>query len=240
MNIVSSPLQFVQVDAGAVLIDSRVYCSEIICVNHSDWMHNVLYKHQSVIESRFGSIRFENGSKAQANGKHQPKPQIYALRSEPQCNFALSLSRNTAEVVERKADLIADFERAKATLRSHFEAQFTAPAYTAPTFSYPVSQLKAIAHYCTIADTNGVIHRDYVEGLHYLMVGKEMMLSEICLAMAINASRSRRGIELDAVPDIRVSIRDCVAHHNAKAANKQNARLARQSECSGQLSLQLG
>jgi hypothetical protein len=68
-----------------------------------------------------------------------------------------------------------------------------------------------------------------VEGLHFVVVGREMMLSEICLAMAINASRSRRGIELDAVPDIRVSIRDCVAHHNAKAANKQNARLARQS-----------
>jgi hypothetical protein len=48
--------------------------------------------------------------------------------------------------------------------------QIAAPAYTAPTFTYPVAQLKAIANYCTLAYTKAAIRRDYVEGLHYVVV----------------------------------------------------------------------
>lgn len=127
MNIVSSPLQFVQVDAGVALIDSRVYCREVIQVDHGDWMQNTLKKHQSSIEQRFGLIRFENG---EINGKG--RPEIYALLTEEQCNACLALSRNTAVIVEKKLDLIADFGIAKATLRSHFEAQFNRPTTPSP------------------------------------------------------------------------------------------------------------
>jgi hypothetical protein len=70
------------------------------------------------------------------------------------------------------------------------------------------------------------------------MVGREMMLSEICFGLAVNASRSRKGVDLENCPSIKIDIRDAIAHHNAKAANKQNARLTRQ--CPGQLSLALG
>lgn len=49
----SAVLRFVEVEASTAYIDSRVYCAQIIKVNHSDWLHNVVRKHQLVIESRF-------------------------------------------------------------------------------------------------------------------------------------------------------------------------------------------
>ncbi len=52
---------------------------------------------------------------------------------------------------------------------TQLEAQFTAPSHTAPTFSYPVSQLREVANYCTLAYTKAAIRRDYVEGLHYVI-----------------------------------------------------------------------
>lgn len=118
----SALFQFVQVESDAVYIDSRVYCREVIEVDHASWVQNVLKKYQSVIESRFGDIYFKNGDgirRPQGGGAQE----VYALLTEPQCNFALSLSRNSPNIVEQKADLIADFERAKAALRSQLEAQ---------------------------------------------------------------------------------------------------------------------
>lgn len=120
----SALFQFVQVDSEVVYIDSRVYCREVIAVDHGAWFRDTLKKYQNIIESRFGSIEFKTGSKTQESGRAQPKPETYALLTEPQCNFTLSLSRNSPSIVERKADLIADFERAKAALRSQLEAQF--------------------------------------------------------------------------------------------------------------------
>lgn len=119
----SALFQFVQVESDAVYIDSRVYCREVIEVDHAAWVQNVLKKYQTVIESRFGDIYFKNGDgirRPQGGGAQE----VYALLTEPQCNFALSLSRNSPNIVERKADLIADFERAKTALRSQLEAQF--------------------------------------------------------------------------------------------------------------------
>jgi hypothetical protein len=151
--------------------------------------------------------------------------------------YKFSLARaKTQEGAEYLLHLLDIEERFVATLNH----QLAAPAYTAPTFSYPIAQLQAIANYCTLAYTKAAIRRDYVEGLHYVMVGSEMMLSEICFGLTVNASRSRAGVDLENCPDIQISIRDAIAHHNAKAANKQNARLTRQSECPGQLSFALG
>jgi hypothetical protein len=117
-----SVLNFVQVSSDVVLIDTRVYCRDIINVDHSDWIQNVLYKHQNVIEKYFGHLRFQNGYVNISNGgKKETK---YVLLTEAQCNFCLSLSRNSFEVVIKKAELIQDFENTKKLLREQFERQF--------------------------------------------------------------------------------------------------------------------
>jgi len=237
MNILAD-LRYVQADTDIAYVDSRVYCAEIIEVDHHDWMRDTLKKHLATVEQYFGTVRFETAPVLSKNGVKN-NTQSYALLTEPQASFLLTLSRNTAKTMQRKAELIAEFESAKAYRRNQLEAQFTAPSHTAPTFSYPVAQLRAIANYCTLAYTKATIRRDYVEGLHYVVVGSEMMLSEICFGLAVNASRSRKGVDLENCPDIQISIRDAIAHHNAKAQNKQNARLTRQ-QCAGQLSLALG
>lgn len=114
-------LAFVQVEADTAYIDSRVYCREIIEVDHHDWMRDTLRNHQAVIEQYFGIVRF----KTALTGK-RGMPEKYALLTEPQTNFALTLSRNTTKTMERKAELIADFEQAKQTLKEQFSRQLVA------------------------------------------------------------------------------------------------------------------
>jgi hypothetical protein len=130
MNIVPSPLQFVQVDAAVPLIDSRVYCREVIQVNHGDWLSDTLYKHLAAIEKEFGQVRFETDYVNIPNGGR--KTTKYALLTEAQCNACLVLSRNSKKTIEAKLQLIADFERAKSILRSQLEYQFTRPATPSP------------------------------------------------------------------------------------------------------------
>ena len=119
----SALFQFVQVDSEAVYIDSRVYCREVIKVDHGDWMRDTLKKYQDVIESRFGQIRFETAPVLSPLGVAN-NTQNYALLTEAQCNACLVLSKNLVKTVPAKMELVADFERAKAALRSQLEAQF--------------------------------------------------------------------------------------------------------------------
>lgn len=118
----SALFQFVQVDSDVVYIDSRVYCREVIEVDHSDWIQNVLRKHQSTIELRFGVLRFENGKPPK--GSEGGRPENYALLTEAQCNACLVLSKNLVKTIPAKMQLVEDFERAKAALRSQLDAQF--------------------------------------------------------------------------------------------------------------------
>jgi phage anti-repressor protein len=130
-----------------------------------------------------------------------------------------------------------DIERAyRLQLERQLEGLYAAPSHTTPTFDYPAAQLQAIAGYASLSYTKAAIRRDFVVGIHYLERAREMVLTEVCFALAVNGSRSRAGVDLENCPDIQISIKDAIAHHNAKAANKQNARLGR-GICDGQLSL---
>ena len=121
MSIVTSSLHFVQVQSDTAYIDSRVYCREVIQVDHGDWMRDTLQKHQTLIEQYFGLVRFETAYvNIPRGGKKDTK---YALFTEAQVNFALTLSRNTPKTMGQKAQLIAEFEQAKAQLRSQLERQ---------------------------------------------------------------------------------------------------------------------
>lgn len=49
MNILAD-LRYVQADTDIAYVDSRVYCAEIIEVDHHDWMNNVLKKYLAIIK----------------------------------------------------------------------------------------------------------------------------------------------------------------------------------------------
>lgn len=129
----ANTLNFVEIENKTAFIDSRVYCSNIIMVDHGDWMSNVLYKHQGTIQQYFGQIIYRTVMEDVATSP----PSVfktergnvttkYALLTEAQCNFALTLSRNTPEVVENKARLVADFEKAKQMIQINLERQLQA------------------------------------------------------------------------------------------------------------------
>ena len=57
-----------RLEIDIVYIDTRVYCRNVINVDHGDWFKNTLEEYKVVLEKRFGSIRFQNGSKYRENG----------------------------------------------------------------------------------------------------------------------------------------------------------------------------
>lgn len=117
---------YVQIENDVVLIDSRVYCRDIIQVDHHDWMNNVVYKHQSLIEKHFSLLRFENAA-VKEQGARGTKYVKYVLMTEAQCNALLVFSRNVGNVPQRKIELIADFEKAKELIKQHLNKIFIAP-----------------------------------------------------------------------------------------------------------------
>jgi hypothetical protein len=81
-----------------------------------------LRKYQEAIERYFEVVEFK--AQQPLESSKGGRPEVFALLTEPQANFALTLLRNNAKTMQRKAELIADFERAKAILRSQLESQF--------------------------------------------------------------------------------------------------------------------
>lgn len=136
MNLIQvENIKLVQVDIDAnaqesqeVLIDSRVYCRDVIKVNHSDWIQNVLYKYQNYIEQRFGILRFAS-TKTQ-NDVKRGRPTKYALMTRKQTNFLLLLSNNDPAVLDAKAQLIEEFDQALKWRTEYLERQLNATAST--------------------------------------------------------------------------------------------------------------
>jgi hypothetical protein len=218
MDIVSSPLHFVQVDAGVALIDSRVYCREVIEVDHSDWFRDTLLTHQEIIEEFFGLLRFETGA-VKTESSRGSKNVRFALLTEPQVNFALTLSRNTAKTMRKKAELIADFERAKATLRSHFEAQFNRPTTQSP------------AGYChtfwKVWADSGIkdpwyVRRVIVANHDYRIVNKLVCVSHGVYTELVLTFRSQAGADISELP---VELQPLFKEFEEKRKNTRAAQL---------------
>ena len=105
----------VQEADGLLLIDSRLIAARL-GVLHSDWLQNVILKYQTQIEQTFGHLRFENGTVTNSVGAvNQTR---YALLTEEQANFVMTLSRNTPQVIECKAGLVNATESPDPLLRS--------------------------------------------------------------------------------------------------------------------------
>jgi len=85
-------------------------------------IRDTLRKYQEAIERYFEVVEFK--AQQPLESSKGGRPEVFALLTEPQANFALTLLRNNAKTMQRKAELIADFERAKAILRSQLESQF--------------------------------------------------------------------------------------------------------------------
>jgi len=97
---------------GVLVVDSRLIAQELD-VNHSDWYQNVIInkKFQPYAEQAFGILRFKNG---EIKGRGQPEK--FALLTEEQATFYMTLSRNTPEVVQLKLKLVKAFFEAKKRL----------------------------------------------------------------------------------------------------------------------------
>ncbi len=229
-------LRFVQVEADTAYIDSRVYCLEVIQVDHADWLSNVLKKYQSHVESRFGSIRFQNGSNIGANGKANPKPQIYALLTEAQCNAFLTFSRNIGKVAEAKLDLIADFEQAKSLVRLQLEQQLKAQPQA------QIAQLaNALNNFPNTLDkvwkTSGIVNksqvkkailRDFVEERDYVWADGILCVNDSTFHILIVSFRSLAGADIESLPEIiHIKTRE---YFQYQAAKKMNKRIAQNSE----------
>lgn len=118
-------LQYVEIQSEQVLIDSRVYCRDVIQVDHSDWFTDTLLKHQTLVESYLEEfIRFETDKIH--NDVKCGRPIKYALLTENQCNAFLVLSKNLEKTKQAKLQLVADFKKAKEMLTEHLERQFQA------------------------------------------------------------------------------------------------------------------
>jgi len=101
---------------GILLVDSRLIADRLE-IEHESFI-KTLDTYQPQIEQAFGILRFEIGK-----NKGRGRPSRYALLSEDQATFVMTLSRNTPEVVQCKLDLVQAFSRAKQSLQAQGSLQ---------------------------------------------------------------------------------------------------------------------
>ena len=112
MNIVTSKSAIAVEQKGDVLVvDSRLVAIEL-GIEHSTFIRTIK-KYESKIEQRFGTIRFEIGASKMPDGRINPNPEKFAWLDENQATFLMTLSRNTDQVIECKANLVDAFSAAK-------------------------------------------------------------------------------------------------------------------------------
>lgn len=115
-NIVAT-IQVQEID-GQLLVDSRLI-AERLGIQHRSF-YKTLLKHSVFLNNRFGRLRFQIATFETAGGSQQVS---FALLTEPQATFVMTLSRNTPEVIEAKADLVTAFEKAKQIISTVIPAQ---------------------------------------------------------------------------------------------------------------------
>ena len=104
-----------------LVVDSRLI-AERLGVGHSDWYRNIVLKYQTETEQAFGHLRFESGTVTNSVGAVNTVK--FALLTEDQATFLMTLSRNTPEVVACKATLVKSFSEAKRILEHQSHAPF--------------------------------------------------------------------------------------------------------------------
>jgi phage regulator Rha-like protein len=116
MNILAA-IEVHKID-GQLLVDSRLI-AERLGIQHRSF-YKTLLKHSAFLDNRFGRVRFEIATFETAGGSQQIS---FALLSEPQATFVMTLSRNTPEVIDAKADLVDAFDKAKSIIKNVIPTQ---------------------------------------------------------------------------------------------------------------------
>lgn len=91
---------------GEIVVDSRLI-AERLKIEHDNFLQTI-QNYQSQIEQAFGILLFQTGKK-----EGRGRPPKFALLTEDQATFVMTLSRNTPEVVQCKLDLVKSFSAAK-------------------------------------------------------------------------------------------------------------------------------
>lgn len=110
---------------GELLVDSRLI-AERLEIDQESFMRTVK-KYQALIESRFGTLRFQIGASKMPDGRINPNPEKFAFLTENQATVLMTFSRNTNTVVQCKLDLVEAFSNAKKLL---LQSASTIPAST--------------------------------------------------------------------------------------------------------------
>jgi phage regulator Rha-like protein len=106
----------IEVRDELLVVDSRLV-SDGLGIEHESFMRTIR-KYESVIQRRFGTIRFEIGASKMPNGRINPNPEKFAWLTEDQSIFLMTLSRNTDQVVECKANLVEAFKNARQPIQA--------------------------------------------------------------------------------------------------------------------------
>ena len=93
----------------ALVVDSRLI-AESLGIEHESFVRTIK-KHETKIEERFGVIRFEIGKPPE--GSLGGRPEKFAWLTEDQSMFLMTLSRNTDQVIDCKANLVEAFSKAR-------------------------------------------------------------------------------------------------------------------------------
>ena len=100
---------------GNLVIDSRLIATELV-VSHKSFLETIR-KHQNEIEAAFGQLHFQTASVQ--NNVGAVNNVTFAYLNEEQAAFAMTLSRNTSQVVKAKINLVKKFSEAKKALQAN-------------------------------------------------------------------------------------------------------------------------
>lgn len=131
-------------ESQTLVADSRDIAKEL-GIDHHNLMQTVK-THQTDIEANFGCVLFQTDDIQMPKGGTR-KETTHALLTEDQFIFIVTLSRNTAKVVQVKAKLVKAFSLAKQALRE-LSNNAPKPSRTVPASSNPAmdSMVTQIVH----------------------------------------------------------------------------------------------
>lgn len=121
MSIVTASAITVQQKDDSLVVDSRLIALQL-GIEHLSFLKTIK-RYETKIEQRFGTIRFEVHASTMPNGSINPNPEKFAWLDENQAIFLMTLSRNTDQVIECKANLVEAFSKAKEVIKTVIPAQ---------------------------------------------------------------------------------------------------------------------
>lgn len=98
---------------GELVVDSRLIAQDL-GIEHRSFMETV-GNYKTLIEQEFGVLRFQTAKPQE--GSKGGRPARYALLTENQSTFLMTLSSNTPEVIRCKINLVKAFSKAKELLK---------------------------------------------------------------------------------------------------------------------------